>query len=116
MLYYFIVALNYRSINIRFHAIETAGKNENVYIDVSGLLVGGVEYIERMSSQKLLLDRYRTPLILMDNYEKVVYGSDWPLAPMADYVGFVKKLIPPEFHEDVFYNNAAKIYQIQPVT
>ena len=95
-----------------FDACETAGKNENVFLDLSGLLVGSAEYIKKMSEQKLLTDRYMTPLILMDNYEKVIYGSDWPLAPFGEYINFIKKLIPDYAREDVFYNNAAKLFGI----
>jgi len=93
-----------------FDACEVAGKNANVYLDVSGLLVGSAEYIERMSSNRLVMDRYAQPLALMDNYTKVLFGTDWPLAPFGAYVEFIKKLIPEEAHEDVFHNNAASVY------
>ena len=93
-----------------FDACETAGKNRSVYIDISGLLVGSAEYIGRMSAKKLLLERYIQPLIMMDNYKKVLFGTDWPLAPFDEYIGFCKKIVPEEAYEDVFHNNAAAVY------
>jgi len=93
-----------------FDACEVAGKNANVYIDISGLLVGSAEYIERLSANRLVTDRYSQPLVLMDNYKKVLFGTDWPLAPFRAYIEFIKKIIPNDAYEDVFYNNAASVY------
>ena len=95
-----------------FDACEVCAKNPNVYIDLSGLLVGSAEYIGRLSSDPLITDRYRQALCYLDNYEKVMYGSDWPLAPMGAYVNFIRKLIPVEYHEKVFRRNAIKIYKL----
>ena len=93
-----------------FDACEVAGKNANVFIDVSGLLVGSAEYIERLSANRLVVDRYSQPLVLMDNYKKVLFGTDWPLAPFHAYIEFIKKIVPREAYGDVFYNNAASAY------
>ena len=95
-----------------FDACEVAAKNPNVYIDISGILVGSVEYIARQSANPLMLDRYRQALVFLDKYDKVLYGTDWPLAPMGAYLDFCKKLIPSEFHEKVFYENAARVYKL----
>lgn len=95
-----------------FDACEVAGKNPNVYIDMSGMLEGDAAYVERISDTPLLLDRYRQALGYLDDYDKILYGSDWPLAPMGAYIEFCKKLIPPEAHEKVFYRNAAKVFRL----
>ncbi|MCL2094477.1 MAG: amidohydrolase [Treponema sp.] len=96
-----------------FDAAEVAFKNRNVFLDISGLLVGDRAYAERMGAAELLVDRYRSALVYLDTYEKILYGSDWPLVPMAPYIDFCKKLIPPEFHEQVFYQNALELYRIK---
>ena len=95
-----------------FDACEVAAKNPNVYIDTSGLFVGNAQYISRQSNNPLILDRYRQALAFLDNYDKVLYGTDWPLAPMEAYLNFCKKLIPNEAHEKVFFENAVKVYKL----
>ena len=99
-----------------FDACEVAAKNPNVYLDTSGMLVGSAEYIRRMCEERLLIDRYRQALVYLDNYDKVIFGSDWPLVPMGAYIDFCKKLIPPESYEKVFYQNALNVYNIKTGT
>jgi len=93
-----------------FDACEVAAKNPNVYIDLSGLLVGGAAFIDKMSANPLLTDRYRQALTYLDNYDKVLFGTDWPLAPMEAYICFCKKLVPPEAYDKVFYENAVSVF------
>ena len=95
-----------------FDACEVAAKNPNVFIDISGILVGNAEFILSQADTPLLIDRYRQALVFLSNYEKVIYGTDWPLVPMGAYVNFCKKLIPIEHHEKVFYDNAMRVYRL----
>jgi predicted TIM-barrel fold metal-dependent hydrolase len=95
-----------------FDACEVAAKNPNVYIDISGILVGSAEFISTQAANPLLLDRYRQALVFLNNYEKVLYGTDWPLVPMGAYIEFCKKLIPAESHTKVFCENAVKVYKL----
>jgi len=95
-----------------FDACEIAAKNPNVYIDLSGILVGDDKYIARQAANPLFLDRYRQALVFLDKYDKVLYGTDWPLVPMGAYIDFCKKLIPVEFHEKVFYENAVRVFRV----
>ncbi|MCL2409219.1 MAG: amidohydrolase [Oscillospiraceae bacterium] len=96
-----------------FDACEVAVKNKNVHVDISGLLVGSPEYIAQSAAKPLLLDRYRQALTFMDNYDKVLYGTDWPLTRMEPYIEFCKLLVPPETYEKVFYQNAARVYRLE---
>ena len=93
-----------------FDACQVAVKNPNVYIDTSALLVGSAQQIAGVLEIPMLTDRYRQALAFLNNYDKVIYGTDWPLAPMGAYLDFCKKLIPVEAHEKVFFNNAVKVY------
>jgi len=95
-----------------FDACEVAAKNPNVYIDISGILVGNADFIISQADTPLLIDRYRQALVFLSNYEKVIYGTDWPLVPMGAYIDFCKKLIPAEHHEKVFYDNAVRVYRL----
>jgi len=95
-----------------FDACEIAAKNPNVYIDISGLLVGNADFINEQAQTPLLIDRYRQALVFLNNYDKVIYGTDWPLVPMGAYLDFCKKLIPEQAHEKVFYDNAVKVFKL----
>jgi len=95
-----------------FDACEIAAKNPNVFIDLSGILVGDDEYIARQAANPMFLDRYRQALVFLDKYDKVLFGTDWPLVPMGAYIDFCKKLIPDEFHEKVFYENALRVFKL----
>jgi len=91
-------------------AVEMAAKNENVYLDISGLVVGSAAECETMRTEPLLRDYYRQGLLFLGNYRKVIFGTDWPLAPVAPYIELCKALVPENAWEDVFYNNAIRIY------
>ena len=54
----------------------------------------------------------RTWLEYMDRYGDVMFGTDWPLANLEDYIEFTKRLIPEEELEGVFFHNANRIYQL----
>jgi hypothetical protein len=91
-----------------FDACEVAGKNPNVYMDMSGLLTESPEYIKQASENPLILDRYRQALTFLDNYDKVLFGTDWPLVPMGAYIDFCKQLVPCDTYEKVFYITTVK--------
>lgn len=92
-------------------AAEVASKNKNVYVDLSGLIVGDFHQVERFRKDEFT-DHIRRGLVYLDNYKKVLYGSDWPLVDTRSYIKFMKELIPREYHEDVFYNNAKKLFNL----
>lgn len=98
-----------------FDACEVAFKNKNVYMDLSGLLTGNSAYIAGMAAKQLFLDRLKSALTLLDNYDKVMYGTDWPLAPMNAYIDFCKMLVPPETYDRVFYQNAVDVFKLKHV-
>ena len=95
-----------------YDACEVAGKNKNVYMDLSGLHVGDAAYFAERVREPLLIDRYRQALIVMDAYDKVLFGTDWPLAPMASYIDFCKRLVPPQEYDRVFYDNARRVFKL----
>lgn len=89
---------------------EVLNKNWNVYADLSGLIVGDAERVASMRSKRLFMEHFQRGLVYLDNYEKVLFGTDWPLTPIAPYVEFVKDLVPAEAYEDVFYRNALRVF------
>ena len=95
-----------------FDAAELAIKNKNFYVDISGILVGGKQFLDDKTTNQLFLDRYRQALMFLDNYEKVLYGTDWPLVPMSAYMNFCKHIVPEEEYGKVFYENAKRVYKL----
>ncbi len=41
-----------------------------------------------------------------------MFGTDWPLANLGDYISFTKEIIPEEHWDEVFYKNAMRIYHL----
>jgi len=94
-------------------AAEVVYKNMNVWADLSGLLVGPEEdFADESAAQgrRDVLERVRLAFRYAERPNRFVYGSDWPLAPMAAYAGFIRDAIPPEFHDMVFSENARKLF------
>ncbi|KJS85274.1 MAG: amidohydrolase [Peptococcaceae bacterium BICA1-8] len=89
---------------------ELVLKNPNVYADVSGLIAGNKEQVLRMKDTRLYVELIQQGLVYANRYDKFLFGSDWPLVPIAPYIEFIKHLIPEEYHEDVFYNNALNVF------
>lgn len=89
---------------------EVIYKNENVYTDLSGL----VEDAASLKSPygKLMKQRIQD-MIAYASPRKLIYGTDWPLAPMKDYIKFVKSLgIGKKDLKYVFCKNAAELFKI----
>ncbi|GIN85741.1 hypothetical protein J6TS2_21270 [Heyndrickxia sporothermodurans] len=112
------VAVRYR--NVRFimahfgdpwvlTGAEVVYKNSNMYADLSGLIVGTEKELKNYSEGRFL-DHLRHALVYCDHYDRLLFGTDWPLAPIKPYIEFIQQLIPKKFHEDVFFNNALRVF------
>ncbi|WNF38572.1 amidohydrolase family protein [Bacillaceae bacterium IKA-2] len=88
---------------------EVVYKNDNMFADLSGWIVGGKEELDAKSKGNFL-DHIRHALTFCDHYEKLLFGSDWPLAPIKDYANFIGDLIPSKHLENVFYQNAIRMF------
>ncbi len=91
-------------------AAEIVYKNNNVYADLSGLIVGDANKVKRFIDEPLFMDHFRKALIYCDRYDKILFGSDWPLVSISSYVKFIEALIPQDFRKAVFHDNALKVY------
>lgn len=112
------VAVNHRDVNFMMAhfgdpwtltGAEIIYKNPNVFADLSGLIVGTKAELDKRS-QGRFLDHLRHALEFADSYDKLLFGTDWPLIPIGPYIDFIKDLIPPEHHKNVFYNTALKVF------
>lgn len=91
-------------------AAEVVHKNPNVYADLSGLIVGDAGHFERFMQEPLFMDHIKRALIYADCYDKMLFGTDWPLAPIDVYIRFVEQLVPEQHYEKVFYQNACNVF------
>ncbi|UVI28438.1 amidohydrolase family protein [Paenibacillus spongiae] len=119
------VAVKHREVNFMMahfgdpwvlDGAEVVYKNRNMFADLSGLMVGDAANCQRLKDSPLFFAHLRHAIAYCDHYDKFLFGTDWPLAPVKPYIQFVQELIPPEYHEDVFYKTALKVFpKIKPL-
>jgi hypothetical protein len=91
------------------------GGKENVWADLSGLVVGSEEDFQsyrQQGSLKTIRDDVRKALDFAERPDRFLYGSDWPLAPMAVYRDFIREIVPKQHHQAVFYDNAKALFRL----
>jgi predicted TIM-barrel fold metal-dependent hydrolase len=94
-------------------AIAVMEKNRNVATDLSGLLEGKIPDMEQFFLKKRgYLNMLRDWLEYLDSFDRIMFGTDWPLANLGDYISFVKHIVPQDQWDAVFYDNAKEIYQL----
>ncbi len=88
-------------------AAEVAFKNPNVWLDVSGWFLGKIEKI----NAEVMRDKLKF-LVSFVGPDKLMYGTDWPLIRMKDYIGFVTKnlKVKKQDTEKIMYRNALKVF------
>jgi predicted TIM-barrel fold metal-dependent hydrolase len=91
-------------------AAEVAKKNRNVYIDLSGLAVGRPDADAFCARYRGYVEYLRSWLGYLDDYSRVMYGSDWPLVNMGDYIRLIARIVPEEAHEQVFFQTATRVF------
>ena len=93
-------------------AAEIAYKNSNVYLDGSALLVGKLENYTDEQLDNLISKPIRWVFNYVDNPNKLMFGSDWPLVNIARYKKAFEKGIPKEYWRKVFYENAMHVFKL----
>lgn len=91
-------------------AAAVAAKNPNVYLDLSGLAAGKFTAEWFCGHFRAHLDHIRHWLTYLDKWDKVMYGSDWPLVNIPAYAEVIRSLIPEEHREAVFCENACRVF------
>lgn len=85
-------------------------KNPNLYTDLSGWIVGDAAKVDRLLTEQTYTDHFRRAIVFAEKYDRLVFGTDWPLVPLEAYIKFVKHLIPETHWANVFYNNALRVF------
>jgi predicted TIM-barrel fold metal-dependent hydrolase len=96
-------------------AAEVVYKNVNVWVDLSGLLLGDTvesNDAEQLDERREVVERIQKAFRYAQRPNRFLYGSDWPLAPMAAYRDFIREAIPTEYHDLIFTENAQLVFGI----
>lgn len=89
--------------------MEVVYKNKNVYTDISGLVLG--DFSDRF--EEFMHKQIQEMLLYGVEPDKVLYGSDWPIAEMDSYLEFVEELkMPEKDRRKIMYENAASLFRI----
>jgi hypothetical protein len=96
-------------------AMEVLFKNNNAYADLSGFLVGKID----KTYKKYYDGRIRAIMegIHFDYLrlvEKLMFGTDYPLANYASYIKFIRMLdLTNKDFNKIFFENAVKVFNIK---
>ena len=91
-------------------ACELALKNPNVYLDLSGLGEGYFTKEEFFENFSGYIQYLQTWMQYLSRYDKIMYGTDWPLVNMKTYLETMRAVIPKKYHRQVFYENALRVF------
>ena len=96
-------------------AAEVVYKNLNVWVDMSGLVVGDADVFADDEEKDRLADvttNLRKAFRYAERPNRFLFGSDWPLVPIAAYKKFIASVIPIDYHEQIFKLNAGLLFKV----
>ena len=91
-------------------AAAVVEKNPNVAADLSGLLEGRVDLERFQAEQAGWLNLLRTWLTAIDRWDDLLFGTDWPIVNLGEYIDFIRLVVPQAHWEQVFFANANRVY------
>ena len=91
-------------------AAAVLGKNPNVSADVSGLLEGRLNLAEYLQEQAGYVGLLQTWLAATCRWDSLMYGTDWTIVNLEEYIRFIQHLVPEKHWDKVFFENANRIY------
>ena len=92
--------------------VEVVKKNPNVCADLSGLAAGNFSPEWFAKEYAGYVEHFKTWLKYLGRYDKLMYGTDWPLVNIPTYIEMIKGMIPEEHHTQVFYENAVRTFKL----
>lgn len=89
--------------------MEVVYKNDNVYADISGLVLG--DFTEKF--ERFMKAEIEQMITYAGNPKYLLYGTDWPISNMNSYLKFMDQLdLPEEKKELILWKNAAELFKI----
>ena len=90
--------------------MEVVYKNENVYTDFSGLVLGDFTY----RFEKYMKNQLEEMILYAGEPCFFLYGTDWPISTMSSYISFVDQLdLGTEEKELIMWKNAARLFKLE---
>ncbi|MFR6344403.1 MAG: amidohydrolase family protein [Christensenellales bacterium] len=87
-------------------------KNPNVAADLSGLLEGKPDLKTLFDTQGAFFAYLRMWMTYVGDFDRFMFGTDWPLVNYKTYIRFIQRLVPEKAWQKVFFENANRIYQL----
>lgn len=91
-------------------AAEVVYKNDNVFVDVSALVLGDVNELSQPEKEELVKKPLHWFYTYVADPKKFLYGSDWPLLKQQPYIDLMKEIIPEKDWHLFFYQNAKDVF------
>ena len=85
-------------------------KNPNVAADISGFLDGRTDLDQYFDEQAGYVFLLKTWLTACNSWDRLMFGSDFPIVNLGEYIEFVQRIVPEQYWRQVFYRNANWIY------
>jgi len=98
-------------------AVAVAGKNNNVWLDLSSLQCEEEARAILMESElpaampNFAVAVFREAITALNRYDRLLFGTDNICSPKT-YRRFMERLIPEEHHSKVFRENAEKLFKV----
>ena len=87
-------------------------KNRNVSTDLSGLLEGRVNLSQYFQERGGYAELLRTWLNYVGCWDRVLYGTDWPIVNLGEYIQYIQRIVPEQHWNAVFFENANRVYRL----
>jgi predicted TIM-barrel fold metal-dependent hydrolase len=91
-------------------AAAAARSAPNIAVDLSGLVEGGLDAIAEVRRNREERAALSRALEQLDDWDRVMFGTDWPLTPIAAYRDLIVEHIPEGARQRVFFDNAARLF------
>jgi len=98
-------------------AAEVIYKNDNVWADLSALIIGDEALFDGHFAAKKpvpeitsVIPSVRDAIRYTGKPERFLFGSDWPLAPMSSYRKLIEAIVPLEHRQAIFLDNARHLF------
>jgi len=89
--------------------MEVVYKNNNVYADVSGLMLG--DFSEKF--ERYIKTEIEEMITYAGDPKYLLFGTDWPISNMKSYLKFMNQLdIADDKKELIMFKNAADLFKI----
>ena len=76
------------------------------------MLEGRLNIDEYMKEQAGYVGALKTWMYAVNNWDKFMFGTDWPIVNLGEYIEFFKRIVPEKNWDEVFFENANRVYHL----